>query len=72
MARIFRAGQRKYLMFSPLSALAAPLAGCDSIPGGRPGPGYAETSTADPKAVEANIDSLNAVVAAHPSDSGSL
>ena len=53
-----------------LAALAAPLAGCDSmngIPTTR-GPGYAEVSTADPKAVEANIDSLDAVVANHPDD----
>ena len=62
------AGQRKFLIFAALASLAAPLAGCDSVARQQRGPGYAETSTADPKAVAANIDSLNAVVAAHPSD----
>ena len=61
------AGQRKFLMIAALASLAAPLAGCDSVSGsaGRATP---KSPTADPKAVAANIDSLDAVVAAHPSD----
>ena len=66
--RIDMAGHRNTLIF--VLALAAPLAGCDSMTGlnSRHSPGFAETSSADPKAVEANIDSLNRVVQSHPDD----
>ena len=67
MARNFRAGQRKYLSFSRFRPLPRRSPAAFRSPSGR-GPGYAELSTDDPKASEANIASLDAVVAAHPSD----